>query len=332
MSSEPPMPDDRELDEFLSGRSPISSAYRDASRETAPPELDAAVLAAARVPPRVPRRSRWIRPLAFAATFVLSLGVLLSVWREPGLRQQVVPGQSPASAPVAGPGKATTGEGATVPQPVGEMQPAEERAAPAEAAAVVRENQADAVPAPSPPKPQATSPASASMPERDDAGLKAKAESAPEPPTPAAIAAPAGAPTDAVEYERARMPRASDAQPYAAMPAAPIPRDEAPPGAARGGIALEKKSAPVTTPPGASSAERREPGEGGDAYGIPEPSAFEDRGGAAPRSADEWVALIRQLRDRGDVERARRELQDLRKAWPAYPIPQDVRALDAPAQ
>src|SRR5689334_12515250 len=99
MSSERRPPDDDELEDFLSGKSDLSSAYREASsRDTAPPALDAPILDAAREAARTPmpraaRRPRWLRPLAFAATFVLSLGVLLSVYRQPELRQEVIPGE-----------------------------------------------------------------------------------------------------------------------------------------------------------------------------------------------------------------------------------------------
>ncbi|MGQ0699754.1 MAG: hypothetical protein ACT4PZ_16110 [Panacagrimonas sp.] len=91
MSSEP---DERELDEFLAGRDRIGAAYREASRgESAPAELDAAILLAAKEAVRTPlrRRPRWLQPLVVAATLVLSLGVLLNLWRDPETRQQVVP-------------------------------------------------------------------------------------------------------------------------------------------------------------------------------------------------------------------------------------------------
>ena len=92
MSSEPQPPDDRELEEFLAGRGRISEAYREARRtESVPAELDAAILAAAREATRlsVVRRPRWLAPLALAATLALSLSVLMNIWRDPVLREQV---------------------------------------------------------------------------------------------------------------------------------------------------------------------------------------------------------------------------------------------------
>ena len=81
-------PDDHLLDEFLAGRSAVSKPYRAASDETAPPEMDAAVLRlaleAARRPPRL---RRWRRPLAVAAVLVLSFGSLQLIREEPTARR-----------------------------------------------------------------------------------------------------------------------------------------------------------------------------------------------------------------------------------------------------
>lgn len=84
---EPKAPDDRELDEFLSGRGPLSRAWKEgAPQEAAPPELDAPVLAAAREELRRarPRRRllRWDSPLALAASMFLVLGLGVLVWRQ----------------------------------------------------------------------------------------------------------------------------------------------------------------------------------------------------------------------------------------------------------
>jgi len=97
MSSDRKMPDDRELEDFLAGRHPVGKAYREASEhETAPPELDAAILTAAREAVRTPRarRPRWFQPVAVAATLALSLGVLLNIWRDPETREQMAPAES----------------------------------------------------------------------------------------------------------------------------------------------------------------------------------------------------------------------------------------------
>ncbi|MDP3295924.1 MAG: hypothetical protein Q8M37_14475 [Nevskia sp.] len=100
--SEPKPPalpdDDRELDDFLAGRSELSRLYRqDAAEIKAPEALDAAVLAAAQsslpVPKAKPARlRRWRLPLSLAASMVLGIAVLREVPREPAM--------PPASAPI----------------------------------------------------------------------------------------------------------------------------------------------------------------------------------------------------------------------------------------
>lgn len=112
MSSERQSPDDRELDDFLSGRHPISDAYGKTKNGKTPADAEAAIFDFAETTARsnrVRRRVRWQRPLAVAAVLVLSLGVLLNVWqgtevREPGpasdaSMQQEVAVATPATAP-----------------------------------------------------------------------------------------------------------------------------------------------------------------------------------------------------------------------------------------
>lgn len=111
MSSDRKLPDDRELEDFLAGKHPVGRAYREASEnQTAPRELDDAILRMARehaaqskaetVAP-IRRRPRWLQPLAVAATFALSLGVLMNIWRDPSLRDQVAPEHEVAPAATA---------------------------------------------------------------------------------------------------------------------------------------------------------------------------------------------------------------------------------------
>ena len=101
-------PDDRELEEFLAGRSEVSKRYREgASREGTPPELDEKVLRAAAdaIPRERPRRRPWrgLRvPLALAATVVLSFTVFTMVREETGgeIVQTAAP-PAPQAAPEA---------------------------------------------------------------------------------------------------------------------------------------------------------------------------------------------------------------------------------------
>ncbi len=75
--------DDRELDDFLAGRSELSRLYRDdAANVRAPAALDAAVLAAAQTAaavtgkPMTRRWRRWRLPLSLAASMLVGIGVL----------------------------------------------------------------------------------------------------------------------------------------------------------------------------------------------------------------------------------------------------------------
>src|SRR5262249_20363820 len=101
MSSDPQRPDDDDLEEFLSGKSPLSGAWREASRESAPSGLDAPILAAARAaaqPRTAPRPQRWLRPMAVAASVGLSFSVLFNVMRDPAGRQQVERTMAPTAS------------------------------------------------------------------------------------------------------------------------------------------------------------------------------------------------------------------------------------------
>lgn len=75
--------DDRLLDDYLRGDSPLSRAYRETGREEPPAHLDAAILAQAKAAVATHRRKpRWFMPLSLAATVVLSIGVVLLMSRE----------------------------------------------------------------------------------------------------------------------------------------------------------------------------------------------------------------------------------------------------------
>lgn len=153
MSSDRKPPDDRELEDFLAGRHPVGKAYREASaQDTAPPELDALILGAAREAVRTPRarRPRWFQPVAVAATLALSLGVLLNIWRDPETRGQMAPAAEPdldrmkaqaleEGVPPVVEAKKEVGPATTEPPAVAE------RAAPAEPVEVEAERRTDAV-------------------------------------------------------------------------------------------------------------------------------------------------------------------------------------------
>lgn len=103
--TEPLRPDDRDLERYLEGDSSVSKRYREASRETAPPELDEAILAQARAEARrkPPSLSRVMAPLALAASLVIAVNLAWNVRQaepEPAVALEQ-PAAAPASADAA---------------------------------------------------------------------------------------------------------------------------------------------------------------------------------------------------------------------------------------
>ncbi|TAM45071.1 MAG: hypothetical protein EPN55_09460 [Gammaproteobacteria bacterium] len=76
--------DDKRLDEYLRGDSPLTRAYRETGREEPSASLDARLLAEARGGNTAPRggKPRWLMPLSLAATVVLSVGIVLFMTRQ----------------------------------------------------------------------------------------------------------------------------------------------------------------------------------------------------------------------------------------------------------
>lgn len=116
----PPLPpdDDRELDDFLAGRSELSRLYRDdAASVRAPAALDAAVLAAAQASATFTvtgkattrRWRRWRIPLSLAASMLIGIGVLREA------RELPAPLPQSADAPVVAAAVAPAVEPATAP-------------------------------------------------------------------------------------------------------------------------------------------------------------------------------------------------------------------------
>lgn len=50
-----------------------------------------------------------------------------------------------------------------------------------------------------------------------------------------------------------------------------------------------------------------------------------------PESATDWLARIRKLRDQPNLPAAREQLEAFKKAYPHYPLPEDVKSLSEPA-
>jgi hypothetical protein len=102
-------PDDRELEQYLKGDSPLSRRYREASHEAAPPELDAVILAQARaaLKRKAGRTAGWFTGIALAASVVLGVNLGWNVYKsapEPGEAPQLKEAaEAPAAPPPAQP-------------------------------------------------------------------------------------------------------------------------------------------------------------------------------------------------------------------------------------
>jgi len=77
----------------------VSRSYRDVATETAPRRLDSAVLAqaAGAARSRYARSLAWTKPLAFAATIVLCVTIVLELTRTPQPDGAVAPAEQPAA-------------------------------------------------------------------------------------------------------------------------------------------------------------------------------------------------------------------------------------------
>ncbi len=100
-------PDDKRLDGYLRGDSPLTRAYRETGREEPPSSLDARILAEARGVKAAPHggKPRWLMPLSLAATVVLSIGIVLFMTRQgtaplPTETAPAVETPAPSAAPV----------------------------------------------------------------------------------------------------------------------------------------------------------------------------------------------------------------------------------------
>lgn len=302
-------PDDRELEEFLAGRGPLSRAWREGEQAGAPPELDSKVLELARAELRRsrPRRLlRWDGPLALAASTLVVLGLAwltqsrLAPAREEARERVAAVAPMPA-APAASP---------SADQPQREAQ---EKALDLPESSGREPAAMAAKPAPAPAK-RAASPQGRA----ETQGLAAQAPPVASPvPEQAAPAADAAA---AAEQDRAALPMS--APPPPPLPAA-APFPASPPQAA-------SLNAPAASAAGAQAAR---------AKAAADPCASTRRAAAQRQAAPEargdgaaWLEQIRGLRDAGAVEPARAELACFTARNPRVQVPEDLRPLltDAP--
>ena len=301
-------PDDRLLQEFLDGQGEVTRAYRASVRPAAPPELEPAVLQIARDALGRPvirqRRSPWLQrwrlPLAAAASLVLSLGVLLNLQQDRELHGQAfdMVAMPPAPAPQVQESPRLEAEA---------VQAAPAPAVPAESL------HAAAVPSA---KPRAAREAAA----RQD--RRAKLERRVEPSRSSAAAMAAASPPPE------HMAQEADAD-AVMMATSPDPVVQAAPESTMADAMADTPQEAVAStaapaPPAAAKSARMAPAFAAAAMEAPAPPPL-----PSPREMEPaaWLQRIVELRDRPDLEAARRELAEFRKVYPQYPLPEDLKPL-----
>ncbi len=291
-------PDDKLLEDFLEGRSPASRAWREAMRgESAPPELDDAVLGMAREEIKTAaarpasrdrfRDRRW--PFALAAVLVLSFSTLLTIVQDPVAHKDAM-----MVAPDVVPTEAVILPEAAAPVAAAEVQAeAQQRQAfEAERKSMQAQRRMEDRPA----KPS-SAPAAADAAPSPGSYADAVQE-------PAASAASAGAEAEALS---APAPAAAPAVPP--PPPAPVMEES------REAAPAELKAAPA--------AELRRRVLSSDSLGA----AKLKRESAVPEAALAELERIRRMLVEGREDEARRALEAWRKDWPERPVPADLQRL-----
>lgn len=311
MSSERPTPDDHDLDDFLHGSSRIGAAYREAARQdSAPRELDAAILDIARqaVSTPVRRHPRWIQPLALAATLVLSLGVLLNIWSDPAARRQLSPlaesamdtaidsvTPSPIESEAGGPARVE--EQKNLAPEVRESAQAPRAEAPPELRK--KKEVAAEILAPPPPPPAMA----------DKAAPLGSLSAKPAAPEPAKPQEPAAA---NAEVGAGSGPAAESSDMIAPSPSQDARRDEA---SSERDRAAKQRSAPAA----ASAAEQAAPAQ------APAAARRED---LAP---EQWIDRMRARLAQGDEAGTREAMKEFREAYPDFVLPDELKPYDTGA-
>ena len=291
----------------------VEDAYRDASRETPPPELDARILAAARRavnarPEDAARKPRWIErfrvPLSVAATAVIAVSVSLLV------DDETRRGAEPDAPPSASRADPTWGSRSSA-----NRSPAEQKI-----------------------------PADRDEAERARAERNADTRAMPQAPA-RSFDRPAPAAADALTA--APEPRANDAP--AATNAVPVPRERAgaaPPASPAPPAAVIPPPAPAAAPAAAPAPLAAPPAAQRPAAPVPELDARERAASERPsrltrdeapppagraakaeaaRTPEEWLADIRRLRAEGRLTDADAALGAFQRAHPDYTLPDDLK-------
>ncbi len=337
----PAAPDDRELEAFLSRRSPLSQAYREAlPPERVPENIDAAVKAwaerehAQHLGPRGRWWDRAALPLGAAASLIL-VGLLVYRGHESGVseREAMREAATAASMPQAGTAKPATAESAPVTTPPPAVTPAATARTPSTRdlkAAAPRMPTASLKPSQTLTEnaPPAREPAPVSAPAASPTG-GAAADAAVEAKQPTTAAEDRSSTAEKTENAPAQrmagmlsssgnaMTRAETAPapalPPAAMQAAPAPFPSAPAAAVQPRAASARAQASFAT---ASEAQLQRCEQTATAQGL-------DAQSYPPSGA--WLDGIRQLRDANQSDAAHRQLRCWQRVYPQSAVPDDLK-------
>jgi hypothetical protein len=277
-----PTPDDKALNEYLTGQSPISARYRELPADDVPPELDAVILAQARNAitqssshTKLERWRRWSVPATLAATFVLVVSLVIA-----NNTSQLIPTQEAVTTGVAESIETTISESRE--QALNDA-PEKRQTVTVDLNTVTPELFADK-PAPdmtleSPPPPKLEMP----------------------PPPAQVVSTPEGEQQVADQAELQAIVAAAPAAPAPAMTSQPSasPREEAP--------RLAKASEPGQGVANRSQLARQ----------VSEPSAQQTAREADPKL---WLEYIRELHKENKTDDANREWGNFRKRYPDFKV------------
>lgn len=274
----------------------LSQAYREAAHPEPSPALDARILAAARqaVARPVRRRAAWLNwavPLSTTAVLVLGITLLFNIQREaPETLREAVPSPAPARPEPA----------LSFPSESPPGTRAESAAQPAPAAKASRDTDAAA----------------------SSGAARGAMKPGPAGPASGPVPAPGALPPIAPGQNAASAPAAESSAGAAPeprpFPAQSAPALQAPPAAGLSSQDSARMERPA--PPAAASAREAAPAFS-QGMGKLKAASPEREG------PEQWVESIRRLLREGRTDEARKSLEELRKRYPGYGLPEDLRGL-----
>ncbi len=121
-------PHDKDFAAFLDGKSDLAERYAELGREEPPPQVDARILAEARAAAKIHRaefgpRGGWLKPVALAATVLLSFSLVMNVVIESPTRFEQVVTESAQTGAGGGANVPAKKLRALTPPPAGPNQP-----------------------------------------------------------------------------------------------------------------------------------------------------------------------------------------------------------------